>query len=303
MPSRLAIGRHTFFDVGPPNDFYEVLLVRPASNGTVVERITLTPPGDACIQSAKVEVATGSLGEAVADLLGKTNPCTISEKELRRERKRCKNCLVFSGANVAMQIQCGSQTRIIRADILDRDMFDRAPNTPEHTSWTMQLLTRVDQAVGPGVMEHPIFPIAEERKDDAVTQDSDALRDISGGKYDRLFQGAPDRPSDLYHAAQIAPPAPAVRLLSSTPFQPVTAVQPAYPPLARLARVEGRVTFTVDIDPSGGTTAFKVESGHPMLRAAAEEAVASWKFPKEAAGQRNQATIEFATNCPPRDKR
>jgi TonB family protein len=298
LPDQFVIGRHTFIDVGPPNDYYELLLVRPTPNGTSIERILLTPAGDACIQPAKIEVASASLKDSVATLLGKTNPCTIPEKELRRELKRCKKCLVFSGANVAMQVQCGNQTRIIRSDILDKDMFDPAPNTPEHTSWTLQLLGQLDKTLGPGVMDKPIFPLSEKDEPSSSGNDSEFLRDVIVGKYDMLFQGAPDKPSNLYRAAQIAPPVPTIRLISSTPFQPEEFLQLGYPPIAKIAHIEGIVQFTVDVDPDGKATNFSVESGHPMLRAATEKAASGWRFPKEAGGQRVHAAVEFATNCP-----
>jgi len=297
LPDQFAVGRHTFFDFGPPNDYYELLLVRPAPSSTSIERILLTPAGDACVQPAKIEAASASLKDSVTTLLGNTNPCKIPEKELRRELKRCKKCLVFSGVNVLMQVQCGTQTRIIRSDILDKDMFDPAPNTPEHTSWTMQLLGRLDAAFGSGVMDKPIFPLSEKEGPPLVRNDSELLRDVSVGKYDMLFQGAPDKPSDLYRAAQIAPPVPTIQLVSSTPFRPEAFVEPGYPPLAKLAHIEGAVHFTLDVDPDGTAANFSVESGHPMLRAATEKAASGWKFPKEAAGQRVHAVIEFATNC------
>jgi TonB-like protein len=300
-PTEFEIGRQTFFDFGPPFDFYELLLVRPAANGTAIERITLTPAADAC-QSARIELATGVLRDSVAELLGKTNPCTIPEKELHREMNRCKKCLVFSGAHVAMQVQCASATRIIRSDILDRDMFDPAPKTPAHTSWTMQLLNRIDQALGPGVMDRPIFPMVEEEKTIAPTKDDETARSIGAGRYDDLFKGAPDKPSELYRMAQIRPPVPTIRLTSSTPFQPEVFVQPGYPPLARQARIDGIVNFTVDVNPDGSAANFTVLSGHPMLRGTTEKAVSSWKFPKGAAGQRIHAAVEFATNCPAKQK-
>ncbi len=250
LPTQFEIGRRTFFDFGPPFNYYEVLLVRPAENGASVERITLTPPGNACTQPTKVEIVSAPVSESVAVLLGKTNPCTIPEKELRRELKRCKKCLVFSGADVAMQFKCGTQNRVIRADILDRDMFDPDPKTPRHTSWTVQLLGRLDDAVGPGVMQKPIFPLPEKEESSTRGATSPTLQDVGSGKYDVLFQGAPEKPSDLYRAAQIRPPAPSVRLLSSSPFQPEVFIQPKYPLLARLARIEGAVVFKAEVDRS-----------------------------------------------------
>jgi TonB family protein len=298
LPDRFVIGRHTFFDFGPPFDYYELLLVRPTPDGTSIERILLTPVGDACTQPAKIETASASVKESVATLLGNTDPCTIPEKELRRERKRCKKCLVFSGANVAMQVQCGTQTLVIRSDILDRDMFDPAPNTPVHTSWTMQLLGRLDKELGPGVMDKPMISLPVEGEPAKLDHDSDALRDVSLGKYDALFQGVPNKPSDLYRDAQFRPPTPTVRLLSSLPIQPQELPLPQYPPLARMARIEGKVIFKVEIDSDGNTKDFSLVSGHPMLRESVKQTVSTWRFPKDAAGEQVNATIEFATNCP-----
>lgn len=297
-PNQFEIGRHTFFDFGPPHDFYDVFAVRPAANGSSIERITFTPPGDACLQPAKVEIRSASVSESVATLLGAVNPCTIPEKELRRELKRCKKCLVFSGAYIAMQVQCGNRVRTIRSDILDKDMFDKAANTPEHTSWTMRLLTRLDQAAGPGVMEQPMFAMPGDAEAPKDPMPSEIAGEIGSGKYDGLFEGAPDKPSDLYLASQKPRPAPTVRLLSSSPAQPELFVQPAYPPLAKLAHVEGSVSFKVGVNPDGSTKDFAVDSGHPLLREVVRQAVAGWKFPKGSAGQQVQATIEFKVNCP-----
>src|SRR5271157_5127921 len=65
QPSEFEIARRTLFDFGPPFDYYELFLVRPAANGSLVERIILTPPSDSCSASAKLETASKSLSESV----------------------------------------------------------------------------------------------------------------------------------------------------------------------------------------------------------------------------------------------
>lgn len=60
-----------------------------------------------------------------------------------------------------MQVQCGDQNRDIRMDVLDRDMFDPHPNTPQHTSWTMALLRRLDATLGGNVLDEPAFSVSE----------------------------------------------------------------------------------------------------------------------------------------------
>ena len=295
-PSQFEIGRHTFFDFGPPFDYYEIFVVKPLSDGSDVERVMLTPAGDRCTQPAKLEVAQASLKEPVSSLLAGTNPCSIPEKELSRELKRRKKYMVFSGANISMQVECGGKKRIIRADILDRDMFDPNPNTPERTSWTMQLLGRLDKAVGPGPMDKPIYAIPSDGTDAEADVEDPTIEDVAGGLYDQLFQSAPDKPSDLYKATKVPLPQPTVHLLSSSPIGPLQFVSPKYPAIARLANFSGKASVGLVVGPAGETTNI-VYSGVPLLKSATEEAVKSWKFPAEAAGKTVNATLDFETNC------
>ena len=55
-------------------------------------------------------------------------------------------------------------------------------------------------------------------------------------------------------------------------------VQPAYPPLARQARIQGVVVLQALIGKDGSITGLHVVSGHPMLTNAALEAVKEWKY-------------------------
>ncbi len=216
LPNEFVIARHTFIDVGPPNDFYELFIARPGPGGTLIERITLVPPGDICIAPAKFEDESVPVDKSPAELLGSTNPCTIPEEELRRELERRKKYLVFSGADVVMQVKCGSKTRLIRSDILDRDMFDPAAKTPKHTSWTMSVLQMMESSVGPGAAEtQPLLSIPGADDAPQIASNSGIIPDLSAGKYDALFQGAPDKPSDLYRASQMPSPVPKVELVSS----------------------------------------------------------------------------------------
>jgi hypothetical protein len=301
QPEQFEIGRLTFFDFGPPFDFYEIFIVRPATAGTSIERITLTPPGHECSSTAKIEVASALITESVATLFGATNPCAIPEKALRRERKRCKKCLALSGADVVMQVQCGTETRLIRTDILDSDWFDAAPHTPEHTSWTIQLLGHLDKALGPGGMDKPIFPMPENGETGKNVVRSRTLPDVGAGEYDALFHGASDKPSDLYRAAKNPPAPPTVRLLKSgVPLPPELVIPKDYPPLARVTGIEGIVSFTIEVSSDGSATNLVFSDGHPLLRPSVTDVVSRWRFPEESAGQQIQITIEFALNCPPK---
>ena len=58
----------------------------------------------------------------------------------------------------------------------------------------------------------------------------------------------------------------------------VRRVQPAYPPLARQARIQGVVILQAQISKDGTIQNLQLISGHPMLAPAAIEAVKQWKY-------------------------
>ena len=55
-------------------------------------------------------------------------------------------------------------------------------------------------------------------------------------------------------------------------------VQPAYPPLARQARIQGTVVLQALIGKDGAIQNLHVVSGHPMLTGAALDAVKQWRY-------------------------
>lgn len=297
-PDQFLIGRHTFFDFGPPFDFYEVFSVHSTGSTTSIERITITPPGDTCTQHAQVETVKASVNESIMDLLGKTDPCAIPENDLRREIKRCKKCSVFSGADITMQVQCGQKTRRIRMNILDKDMFDPTVQTPKHTSWTMHLLGSLDQVMGTSVMDKPVFDLPKNNHSSLANADVGDLDDLRNGSFDFLFEKAPDKLSELFRESQNAVPAPTVKLVSSSPFSPISPVLPMYPPIAKAAHVNGLVHVQFDVTSTGNISNLAFIDEKYMLHKSVSAAVTDWKFPKEATGQRIEAVIEFNMNCP-----
>ena len=303
-PTQFEIGLFTFFDFGPPFDYYNLYIVRPTESGTNVERLLFTPPGDKCFAPAKLEKSEATVKETVAELFDTKNPCEIPEKELKRELRRCKHCLTFSGSHVVMQVKCGEQTRLIRSDILDRDMFDLRVVTPDNTTWTMRLMEKLNKNLGPGVMEKPVFQVGMEQPDSKVqlsSQDEAILSEVDAGHYDSLFPSGSEteKLSALYKSTQNAGFAqPSAKLKSSSPMPPVRFVEPGYPPLARATHTEGDVSLAFEILPDGSTTNVRILSGHKLLGPAALDAAGGWKFSTADAGKTVEATIGFALNCP-----
>jgi protein TonB len=58
----------------------------------------------------------------------------------------------------------------------------------------------------------------------------------------------------------------------------VRKVVPAYPPLARSARIQGTVVLQAMISRQGTIENLRLLSGHPMLAPAAIDAVRQWRY-------------------------
>jgi protein TonB len=83
------------------------------------------------------------------------------------------------------------------------------------------------------------------------------------------------------------PPPPPVKAVQTGPLRVggnvqaanlVKKITPAYPTLAKSARIQGTVRFTAIIGKDGTIQNLQLVSGHPMLVAAATEAVKQWVY-------------------------
>ena len=74
-------------------------------------------------------------------------------------------------------------------------------------------------------------------------------------------------------------PEPILRVASSVEERNlITRVDPVYPPLAMQARIQGVVRFNVVIGKDGRVSNVNLVSGHPLLVAAAKDAVRQWVY-------------------------
>jgi len=77
----------------------------------------------------------------------------------------------------------------------------------------------------------------------------------------------------------------------------IRSVQPVYPALARSARVQGTVEFTATISKEGNIENLTLVRGHPLLVAAAREAVSQWKYrPTLLNGQPVEVITDITVN-------
>ena len=73
----------------------------------------------------------------------------------------------------------------------------------------------------------------------------------------------------------------------------VTRVPPVYPELAHRMHVGGKVVLLVQIQADGTVSDTKVESGHALLTAAAQDAVKHWRFAPNPEPSESEIEINF----------
>lgn len=74
------------------------------------------------------------------------------------------------------------------------------------------------------------------------------------------------------------PDAPALRVSQMMEGNLIRRVQPAYPPQARSARIQGQVVLAAVISKEGMIENLRVLEGHPLLVRAALDAVRQWRY-------------------------
>jgi len=103
-----------------------------------------------------------------------------------------------------------------------------------------------------------------------------------GGQLGGVIGGILSSSSSLAAVPTLSKPVPIVQRVhisqGVTKGLLVYRVEPAYPPLAQQARVQGVVVLTAIIGKDGSIQNLQVVGGHPMLAPAAIEAVKHWRY-------------------------
>ena len=103
---------------------------------------------------------------------------------------------------------------------------------------------------------------------------------IPGGQLGGVIGGIISSTSSVAAVSNLSKPAPPRVRVSPGVSKGllVYRIEPAYPPLARQAHIQGVVLLTAVIGKDGNIQNLQVVSGHPMLAPAAIQAVQQWRY-------------------------
>jgi TonB family protein len=294
----IFLAESDFIDTGPPFDFYNLYRLTATAHGTDIERVSITPAAGSCALPT-IEMKIAHMNDGLSNLLAGKDPCSIGERAARKEAKRCKHCLTFSGVHLSMQLSCGGTLRTIKYEVLDRNLFAEKPNTPAATSRSLDLLTTLNKAFGGGAFDKPVFSTAESQSAATPVTKDTLITSIANGDFDHLFG---EKVSQLYIDSLGKPRLPTIELVSAQPMQPIQASLPAYPPIARAAHVEGTISITLKIDPTGQVSDATYQSGPRLFETATTDAAKRWLFPQSPEKQET-IDVTYRLNCQVPSKR
>jgi protein TonB len=125
---------------------------------------------------------------------------------------------------------------------------------------------------------NPLLPYGQARAR-SISGDRDDIGDAAPNLPWGCPTCVPGGPGDNLVAAANIPPPPHRPVISRVDEEMILhRVEPAYPRIAREARVQGEVVLRAIISKEGRIEGLQVVSGHPLLAPAAADAVAQWRF-------------------------
>lgn len=311
-PSRFYIVSEFFSDNGA-RLYYRLIDVSPDGSDSVI-RYARIAPADAYCPHLGVQATEGRVrDESPAQLVGRNNPCAVEGASLRAAlneyRQRGGG---FEFASFGIVAQCGHSSVTLRLPSFKSVNLERMKSSYPAMVRLWDLGSEITALVfGP----NDIFQDRSE-KDDLVLQRAGEklVPELISGRYDRGLAaaakgnvGTGKRPSFRSLLANYRGPVPAAearvnhapRLLDATEYRFTNFVTPKYPPLAAMARIEGKVELRLAVgSTTGDVHGVSVISGHPLLAPTAVDAAKQWRFAANSISSDTViVTIEYALRC------
>jgi TonB family protein len=313
-----AVG-HTFWDNGPMWD-YHIVEAKQDGSDTLVRDVLIisvqSPCGPSCTVKARIKHLHNT---TPATLVGENNPCAVDQRELlrelRRNRRALKHTQLFTFADFVIVADCGGKETVLQLPLLP---FPAGPHGPPRIERSYDLLRDVEKRVfGTDQVfntsaDMKIFDDLEGEKggEDDERTGAALVPELRSGAYDRALWGDCKKAACAGQGLKgvletYVPPdqrtEPAVSWVKPPSYKFVKVALPGYPPLARLARVQGDVELELQVDERTGlVVGVAAMSGHPLLLRTAHQAARDWQFQPEKQPEgvkKNKVVLRFDMKC------
>jgi hypothetical protein len=294
--------------------YYRVLDAKPEGEDTLVRYSRISRVNIYCprviVQSAEVRVSNTT----PAQLAGGNNPCAVKPRDLAGALERYPAQGETSTAmSFGIAADCGGARVLLKLPVQQSVDMQRL----QHARPAMGRLWDLSWDIVSRLFgEDDIF---QDRPEDgylALQYAAEKLvPELMSGRYDGALEAAHDGnvgkwDSPTFRALladyrgpitlQDAAKSHVAELLTPAPESLLQFVAPAYPHVAKLARVMGKVELRVTLDrTTGAVTGATAISGHALLRPSATAAAAQWRFhPQSTATETVNVVLDYKQQCP-----
>lgn len=253
----------------------------------------------------------------VRELVGKADLCVgqdrVADLAAVTHRKRRKGEPSYDGWAQGVVAQCGTRKIVYHLPDQYSMYFDmaqiKAPRIAALWEVSASIRARYQKATGKENFSWS-FKIGEDVDPVSRHLEEQAATEIRNGDFDLALPDLPAKAqkdgktklSDVLPSPQEATaPYGDVGVLEAADHLGLEKIDPIpYPPMARVAHIQGDVNLEVSIDgQSGAVINSTISKGHPILRPAVTDAAAKWIFQHPYSGPNPLAVkVHFEIHCP-----
>ena len=290
--------------------YYRVIDVQPDGPDSVIRYTRIAPANVYCPRWI-VQSATARLrGLSPSGLVRNNNPCAVKSGTLHSALRQFHTVAGgFEIISFGIVARCGFSTVVL--DLPEVDL-ERAQKTKPEVARLWRFMSEItDGAFGSTDIFHD-----RTEEDDLVLQRAGEkeLPELVSGRYDIGLAAAFKRNVGSWRSPSFrvllenyrgpvnekdAKSGFVPQLVNAQAYKFEQYIDPTYPPLAKQARIQGRVDLQLSVDDD--TRAVKgvtVVSGHPLLRPSAIEAAKQWRFTADSpVSQVVNVTLDYALRC------
>ncbi len=292
--------------------YYRILDVKQEGLDSVVRWVRIAPRSVSCPLTTLQAVETRVPNTTPAQLVETNNPCELKagslKSAMRKHRQRASATETVSFGVVA---QCEGGPVSMTLPTIERVNWKRLKAANPEMAHLWDLYSEVAERVfGP----KEIFLNRSEQADLALQQAGNRLvPELRAGRYDSGLAAAvkgntTDWRDPSFRALLEHYPGPisisegkdVSRLLNPDNYQFARFIAPDYSPLARQARIQGKVELRLTVDQATGEVKdAAVVLGNPVLKDSAIAAAKQWRFvPDSATSETVNVTLEYLLRCP-----
>jgi TonB family protein len=311
-PSEFSVVSVFFSDDGALL-YYRLTEVKPDEAGSLIRYVRIAPANGLCARRIIVQAAEARVPDTPASLAKNNSPCAVNQSVFRSTVKKFSHRGGYLEAiGFGLAAKCGSSSVLFElADpsFIDPDRLRRSH--PEMANlWDLN-----SQIVNRAFGANDIFHDRTENDDLGLQRAGEKIApDLISGRYDAGLKAAlrgigitktfgfRDVLSD-YHGPVSAKEIEerfTPSLVNAQVYHFSAYAAPVYPPLAKQARIQGRVELQLSVEPSTGEIRdVKAVSGHQLLAPSALEAARHWRFTPDSVGSNSMTlALDYSLRCP-----